>query len=210
MRTSGRQIYAGHSGLSRLRLVHQCCQVPEADCAEHHAYNVSGLIDDQRGRLGGDRGNLGDLLDDGEAGVVNAGVGDAVLVHEGQPGARGFVHVVTEEVHSLSVVLLVSRFEGGCLGGAGPAPRSPDVEYHDLAQVARHLDGGAGQRGRVEVRDEWLVPGGVLDRVAVDYAAPGAAARGEVAHHQRTARQCYCGRCNGDDRPAAEVPWSAG
>jgi len=60
------------------------------------------------------------------------------------PALGVLVHVVAEEVHSLGVVLLVSHFEGGCLGGPGPAPRSPDVEHQDLAPVARHLDRGAG------------------------------------------------------------------
>ena len=97
-----------------------------------------------------DRHRQGEPLLDRPVRVVHARIGDAIAAEEGQRAGGGVLDVVTEEGDPMRAVLLVQVLERLALATARGAPGAPDVEYHDLAAVAREVDRRAGQRGRRE------------------------------------------------------------
>ena len=65
--------------------------------------------------------------------VVDRGVDDAPVADEVGRGVALVAHVDAEELHPPGRGRRGDLVERGGLGAAGPAPRAPDVEHHDLA-----------------------------------------------------------------------------
>src|ERR1700761_2366697 len=105
------------------------------------------LIDDQRARDRGGRHGAAEVQRDLVAGVVQARIADAEILHEGLGRRRLVADIDADEPDTLDVVLLGQHGQRRCLLAARRAPGGTEVQHDPVTAVGAEAELAAGQRG---------------------------------------------------------------